>query len=182
MVFLHINPKNSDNCEILDKHIESDDKKIFILIFMNGCRPCEATKPEWEKLEIDLDDDYKKDENIIIADLDQDLLSSIKNLPTQPKGFPTMLYISDKGNKYEEFDKGRGVEDFVDWIKTNATNETNETNAKIESHSKKHRGGKRRRSIYKNRNTRKYKSKKNTRNARNTRKYKSKKNTRNTRK
>ena len=141
MVFLHINPTTEHNCEIFDRHVNTDNKKVFVLIFMEGCGPCEATKPEWKKLESYLDDDYKNNENLIIADLDQALLSNIKKLPTQPKGFPTMMYISDKGNKYEEYNKGRGVDSFVDWIKSKVSKEDSHENVKKHAtmvHNKKH--------------------------------------------
>ena len=136
MVFLHITPKTPNNVDDLDKHIQSDNnKKIFLLIFMEGCGPCEATKPEWKKIEEYLDDDLKNDEDTVITDLDQIYLKDIKELPTQPKGFPTMLYITDKGKKYEEFNEGRGVESFIKWIKSKVNKPTNSHN--------KHHGGKR---------------------------------------
>ena len=36
--------------ERIDEYIK-DGKHVFILIFMNGCGPCEATRPEWDKIE-----------------------------------------------------------------------------------------------------------------------------------
>ena len=56
MVFLHIN-KESKNHKKLDECIKDGNKKIFLLVFMIGCGPCEATKPHWLKLENDLDDE-----------------------------------------------------------------------------------------------------------------------------
>jgi thiol-disulfide isomerase/thioredoxin len=135
MVFLHIN-EDSKNHEKLDDSIK-DGKQVFLLIFMVGCGPCEATKPEWLKLENDLDDAYNTNEDIIIADLDQSLLSSLKNLPKQPAGFPTMYYIANSGKTCEDFDN-RDVKSFIKWI---------------ESKSKKQKGGNKR--IRTNKNTRK---------------------------
>ena len=64
MVFLHIN-KESKNHKKLDECIKDGNKKIFLLVFMIGCGPCEATKPHWLNIENSkLDDDLKKDENI----------------------------------------------------------------------------------------------------------------------
>ena len=56
MVFLHIDTKNynvKDNGETpiqtLNKFITSG-KNVFALIYMEGCGPCNATRPEWQKL------------------------------------------------------------------------------------------------------------------------------------
>jgi hypothetical protein len=120
MVFLHINDETKmDELNKLNSYIKDDKKNIFLLIFMNGCGPCEATKPEWKNIESTLDDKLKKDENIVIADLEQSLLKSLKNLPKQPSGFPTMYYITDGGKTCEDFNSGRDVNSFIKWIESN---------------------------------------------------------------
>ena len=55
MVFIHIDQKNcmDGKCnmvEKLDSYIGNKSCKTFILIFMEGCGPCNATRPEWSKL------------------------------------------------------------------------------------------------------------------------------------
>ena len=114
MVFLHIN-ENSKNHEKLDDCIKAY-KQVFLLIFMIGCGPCEDTKPHWLKLENNLHDDYKSNEDIIIADLDQSLLSNLKNLPKQPLGFPSMYYITNGGKTCEEYNSERDIKSFIKWI------------------------------------------------------------------
>ena len=49
MVLLHIDEKNVGAIKKVDDFLRN--KKVFILIYMTGCGPCNATRPEWEKLE-----------------------------------------------------------------------------------------------------------------------------------
>ena len=63
MVYLDINKKNfksngKDLVKELDHHLGGKDNKVFILIFMEGCGPCNATRPEWKKMENVLNKDY----------------------------------------------------------------------------------------------------------------------------
>ena len=165
MVFLHINP-TSKTSEEFDKHIENKDKQIFLLIFMDGCGPCEATKPEWENIESKLSDDLKQNENLIIADLNQESIKDIKNLPTQPKGFPTMFYITNGGKICESFDE-RDVDSFIKWIESKVGKQGKQENLiKLE-------GGKR------NRNKKSKKSKKNKKSKKSKKNKKSKKSKKN---
>ena len=119
---MHIN-SNQGNVEQLDKYIQ-EGKNIFLLIYMEGCGPCNATRPEWKKIENVLDMKYKNNSNLVIADVDQELLSKLPSLKKQPSGFPTMLYINNKGNSIEDYEesnvnvKDRTIDSFVDWIAT----------------------------------------------------------------
>jgi hypothetical protein len=79
----------------------------------------------------------------VIADVDQEFLKEIKYLTSQPKGFPTIRYISDKGKTSEDYedcpdvkDKDRKIDSFVEWI---------------ESKMSKQKGGKRKRRTKRNR-------------------------------
>lgn len=131
MVFLHIDTKNYNvNDETGDTPINrlnkfiTNDKDIFILIYMEGCGPCRATRPEWEKIPHVLKDDISKNNEILIVDIDKDLLSKVKNIKTQPSGFPTIRFISNKGKISEDFEdsnlndeyKNRDIDSFVKWI------------------------------------------------------------------
>ena len=56
MVFIHIDQKNCmnggcDNVKKLDTYLGNKSCKTFLLIFMEGCGPCNATRPEWSKIE-----------------------------------------------------------------------------------------------------------------------------------
>jgi hypothetical protein len=81
---------------------------IFILIFMTGCGPCEATIPEWKKIK------EPSDESVIVA-VNMVHLDKLPNLKFNPDGFPTILYIHNgKIEQYEGND--RTVDSFMKWI------------------------------------------------------------------
>jgi hypothetical protein len=113
MVFSHIHSSN-DKSEIgkLNIHIKKG-KPAFVLIFMEGCGPCNMTRPEWGKLKNVLPK-YQKDDNVMIADVDQTVLDQLSSIKEKPMGFPTMLYI--EGNQVENYEGGRTITDFVKWI------------------------------------------------------------------
>ena len=69
MKFLHIDPK-TDNINLFDEYI-SQGKHIFLLIYLEGCSPCIATRPEWKKLENTLNDKYKTNDDLVVIDVDQ---------------------------------------------------------------------------------------------------------------
>jgi thiol-disulfide isomerase/thioredoxin len=132
MKFLHIDPK-TDNINLFDEYV-SQGKHIFVLIYLEGCGPCIATRPEWKKLENTLNDKYKTNDDLVVIDVDQSLLEKMTKLKEEPKGFPTILYITDKGETSEEYNEEdeklfRKVDSFVKWI---------------DSKMKKQKGGKRR--------------------------------------
>jgi hypothetical protein len=113
MVFVSI-PSSQYKKEIhhLNQHIRQG-KPAFVLIYMEGCGPCNATRPEWGKLKNTLS--LPTDSNIMITDVDQEVLPLLSSIKESPMGFPTMLYI--RGNQIENFENGRDVDSFVQWIK-----------------------------------------------------------------
>ena len=145
MKILHIDPKNK-NTKMFNDYVEQG-KHIFVIFYLEGCGPCNATRPEWAKIENVLKNKYGKNENIVIADVDQELLKEIKYLTTQPKGFPTIRYISNKGKFSEDYEdspdvknKDRKIDSFVEWI---------------DSKMSKQKGGKRKRKTRRNKTKRK---------------------------
>lgn len=90
---------------------------------MEGCGPCMATRPEWEKIQSSLEQKYKANSNIVVADIDKNLLSSLKYIG-DIDGFPTMKFISQKGKIVESYEnanipkKDRSVKSFVNWIES----------------------------------------------------------------
>ena len=146
MVFLHIDIKNYDTKDetrdtpinTLNKFI-TNGKNVFILIYMEGCGPCNATRPEWKKLENTLKKEISNSNEILVVDIDKDLLDKVKKIKTQPKGFPTIRFISNKGEISEDFEdsklseenKKRTIDSFVKWIEL-----------KLDKTSKKQMGGK----------------------------------------
>jgi thiol-disulfide isomerase/thioredoxin len=121
MKILHID-SNNKNTKMFNEYVEQG-KHIFVLFYLDGCGPCNATRPEWKKIENALKDKYGKNEKLVIADVDQEFLKEIKYLTTQPKGFPTIRYISNKGEFSEDYEdcpdvkeKDRKIDSFVEWI------------------------------------------------------------------
>ena len=135
MIFLHIDP-TTKNTEEFNKHLKNG-KDIFVLFYLEGCGPCNATKPEWKKLRnIFANND---NDSIVIADIDQSVMGEFKNLNIEPKGFPAMYHISKNGKVYLDYDeaeiskKDRTIDSFVEWI---------ENHMKKSSSEKKMHGGK----------------------------------------
>ena len=131
MIFLHIDP-TTKNTKKFNKYV-AQGKQIFVLFYLEGCGPCNNTRPEWKKIQHILDVKYKNNNNIVIADVDQELLREIKYLTNQPKGFPSMIYISNKGKVNENYEdcniskKDRTVDSFVEWIESKVKTQTNKT-------------------------------------------------------
>jgi hypothetical protein len=134
MVFLHIDTKNYEDknekgenlIDKLNKFINKNNSHVFILYYMEGCGPCNATRPEWKKLK-NVFKKYENDENIIIVDIDQILSSKLKGLK-EPTSFPTIRYITNNGNYTENYEdseiktKDRTIDSFSDWINIKTTN------------------------------------------------------------
>jgi hypothetical protein len=122
MIFLHITP-DAKNSHLLNKYIK-EGKNVFALVYMDGCGPCNITRPEWAKLKTILETRYKELKNVVIADINSNSLKDmhyIKNI----KGFPTILFICKKGHHKEEFENGkqknktRTSDAFIEWIELN---------------------------------------------------------------
>jgi hypothetical protein len=134
MVFLHIDKNNYDKYPNtnenpivkLDNYIHK--KKVFVLIFMEGCGPCNAVRPEWTKLKNVLKD-YANRSDIAIVDIDKDYVNKLKYIKNEPASFPTMRYISNGGENSENYEdsniktKDRSIDSFVEWIKSKETPE-----------------------------------------------------------
>ena len=107
MIFVHVD-SNTNNINLINKYIQQG-KQLFILFYMEGCGPCNATRPEWNKIKNILDQKYKNIKNIVIADIDQEEISKIQNLKNIPSGFPTMMYISKRGNYLENYENSNQI-------------------------------------------------------------------------
>jgi len=120
MLLLHINSEN--DAHIIDKLI-LDGKQMFVIVYMVGCGPCNATRPEWEKMGNALSERYGNDGNLVIADVNKDFMPLIKHIGNVD-GFPTMKYIANNGQKVEAYEdsninsKDRSVDSFVNWVES----------------------------------------------------------------
>lgn len=95
-------------------------KHIFILVYMVGCGPCNATRPEWKKMCQSLENKYSLNDDVAILDLDSEFMNEVEGLG-DINGFPTMKYISDNGNMieaYEDSNKDRSSKSFIEWIES----------------------------------------------------------------
>ena len=88
---------------------------------MEGCGPCNATRPEWNKIKNILEKKYKNVDNVVVVDVNKDYINDIKSVG-EIDGYPTMKYISDKGNKVENYEEERDVRSFINWIESNMKN------------------------------------------------------------
>lgn len=133
MVYLDINKSNYKNkdpvtrknkVELLDVLMGNKKNKVFILFYMEGCGPCNATRPEWSKIENVLSKDFLNRDDIVIVSMDHELANDLKNLATQPSSFPTMRFMKNAGKTVENYEdsnienKDRTIDSFIEWIKT----------------------------------------------------------------
>jgi hypothetical protein len=90
---------------------------------MEGCPPCNETRPEWSKLQNVLSPGFLQKPDVNIVAIDKDLFGKLDRIKREPNGFPTMRFITDSGNieeNYEDSDislKDRTIDSFVEWIK-----------------------------------------------------------------
>ena len=157
MVYIEINKKNfkangKDLIKELDHHLGRKDNKCFILIFMEGCGPCNATRPEWKKMENVLNKDYLNRKDIIIASIDHQLAEGLKHVKSKPASFPTMRFISNSGEEVENYEdskinnKDRTIDSFVEWVKLksgekNISKSDKENYVPHKTHKKRLHGG-----------------------------------------
>lgn len=133
MHVLHANSK--EDAEQVNKLI-GQGKDVFILVYMEGCGPCNATRPEWAKLENALKDQYAKNNKLAIVDLNKDYQDDVKHLGNID-GYPTLKHINNNGKKVESYEnsnvksKDRSVDSFINWIegKINTVESTTPTSS-----------------------------------------------------
>ena len=144
MVYLEINKKNYNKGKVtlidqLNNHLNNMDNKLFILFYMEGCGPCNQTRPEWNKMKNILSTNMLNRKDIVIVSIDKDLFGKLKNIRREPNSFPNMRFITNSGvidENYEDSDisnKDRTIDSFVEWIKLKS-GERNIT--KSDNHSK----------------------------------------------
>lgn len=120
MYILHINSEK--DVSRIDKMIKQG-KDVFMLVYMEGCGPCNATRPEWAKIESALKDQYANNDKLVVIDVNKDFMSSIKHIG-KVDGFPTMKYIGNYGKTVESYEdssvkkKDRSVSSFINWIES----------------------------------------------------------------
>ena len=131
MVFMSINEKDEELLRKFDSFLKN--KKVFVLIYMEGCGPCNATRPEWKKLQNALPK-FENNDDVAIVDINTKFTSELKNIGILPESFPTIrFYNNSKNGKFTNFEdsniesKEREIDPFVDWINT-SLKENSESN------------------------------------------------------
>jgi hypothetical protein len=115
-----LNASDPDTAKKINDIIKNT-KHVFILVYMVGCGPCNATRPEWKKMCQVLENKYSSNDNVAILDLDSKFMNEVKGIG-DINGFPSMKYISNNGNKIELYedsnipDKKRTSDSFINWI------------------------------------------------------------------
>ena len=157
MIIIHADSEGLAN--ELNTYVESG-KDVFMLIYMVGCGPCNATRPEWTKLEDALKHKYRHNNNLVIASVDSNIIGSVKHTG-EVIGFPTILYLSHNGTTREQFeassirDKRRDVVCFINWVNSHVKEDNKrQTNTRRQSNKKRQTNTRRQKS-----NTRKNKTK-----------------------
>lgn len=151
MVYLEINGKNyksngKDLVKELDHHLGNKNNKCFVLFFMEGCGPCNATRPEWNKMKNVLNSDLLDRDDIIIASIDHKLAEGMKHVASKPASFPTMRFITNSGKEVESYEdskvnnKDRTIDSFVEWInlKSGENNMLKSNKVRHKTHKKHH--------------------------------------------
>ena len=162
----HVN--NAAKAAELNTYIDNGTD-VFMLIYMEGCGPCNAARPEWAKLEHSLGGQYgkKKPYKFIIADVNKDFAHLVHKIK-QPNAFPTILYVS--GNKIENYedssinDKRREVDCFMNWIESHVSKIEVVTNLKETNKRKSRKLGKTRKLVKSRKLGRKLNKQKNSQN------------------
>jgi thiol-disulfide isomerase/thioredoxin len=145
MIIIHATTEADAN--EINHHVESG-KDVFMLIYMEGCGPCNATRPEWKKLESALNHQYKNNKRLVIASVDSKIVGSLKHAG-DIIGFPTIIYVSHNGKKLEPFesssikDKQRNVDCFMNWVESHVGNIVSESSHRdvLKRITKRHRSG-----------------------------------------
>jgi thiol-disulfide isomerase/thioredoxin len=124
MHILHINSEK--DAGKIDQFIKKGSD-VFILVYMEGCGPCNATRPQWADIETALKDQYANNDKLVIIDVNKDFVSNIKHIG-KIDGYPTIKYIGDHGKIVESYEnssiskKDRSVSSFIVWIESKINN------------------------------------------------------------
>jgi hypothetical protein len=89
----------------------SNNRHMFIMLFMPGCHPCRAAMPEWVKLP----KTYKDADVLRVGEYDLEKLQSGIEPRLDVQGFPTFVHLF-KNNQPEYYSGERNVDGFTDWM------------------------------------------------------------------
>ena len=129
---MKLNVSDEKSLQELIKHV-TNGLNVFVLIYMNGCGPCNQTKPEWAQID-------NKWQNTVISQIDKDV---IHNKTPKDKfhlkdvlGFPTIRHYDKKG-KRGEFKGNRDKKSFEEWIEKSLSSSNKGNPPKIQTDDEK---------------------------------------------
>jgi hypothetical protein len=129
---MKLNVSDEKSLQELIKHV-TNGLNVFVLIYMNGCGPCNATKPEWAKID-------NKWPNTVISQIDKDVINNKTNKDTfhlkDILGFPTIRHYDSKG-KRGEFKGNRDKKSFEEWIEKSLASSNKGNTPKIKTDDEK---------------------------------------------
>ena len=134
-----LNVSDPETAKKIDDII-NNSKHAFILIYMVGCGPCNATRPEWKKMCYSLEDKYLNNTEVAILDIDSKFIDEISGIG-KIDGFPTMKYINKNNNLIEDFEssnipnKKRNSASFIKWINSKLSSNLSSKPKKTKSSS-----------------------------------------------
>jgi thiol-disulfide isomerase/thioredoxin len=127
MKFVHIHDMDADKSKVAKVKADIQaGKHVFMLIYMQGCGPCNATRPEWAKIEAEAKKHTGLADDIVIVDVDKDCVPALSGVIEADSiaGFPTLRYINGAFTEnYENSSvesKDRTTNSFIEWIKIKA--------------------------------------------------------------
>jgi len=121
----------------------SSGKKVFLFLFMDGCGPCNETKPEWKKFQEQLKNKSHKNEAVVAVAVNQKLFDKLLGAGSEPMGYPCLRYINGKTiEEYEDANienKDRSAGSFIKWVESKAARGMKQAGGKK---TRRRRGGK----------------------------------------
>jgi hypothetical protein len=117
------NEKNKQGIDEINNLInENPDKNVFLFVYMDGCGPCNSTIPQWDNIPRKLKQHDKHRHDIVTLRINKDLFPLLKNMGSEPMGYPSLRHVSKNGvEEFEDWQSPSGVKDrstssFVEWI------------------------------------------------------------------
>lgn len=148
MNFIVIGENQNDPREdinMLNSEID-EGKHIFLFTYMDGCGPCNQTKPKWDSIK----DKIKNKKNVVVVRINNKLFPLLTKMGNEPAGYPSIRYVTNKGVEEYEDCSGSGIKDrstdsFLRWIEhkvgSSPYKKTRSTSAKRHK-TRSQRGGK----------------------------------------
>ena len=125
--------------DMLNQELDNG-KHIFLFTYLDGCGPCNQTKPKWDNMK----DKIKNKNDIVVVRLNSKLFPLLKKMGSEPSGYPSIRYVTTNGVEEYENCTGSGVKDrstesFLRWIE----HKLGSSSHKKQRHSKRTRRHKR---------------------------------------